>query len=167
MARDVREVTLGLGVLEVDSADVGFLKDEVSFGYESDIADFQSDIPLTTLKRVRTSEAAMLSATIAQINAVNLEKVASAGTVTDSPTQQILEVGGESLVPDFPIVFTHTKDDGKVIEITLFKASSGNFELPFAETDFVLYDIEFTAIADTTKPKGKNLFKARIEKPAS
>jgi len=165
--QNVQEVTLGLGVLELNGVDVGFLKDSVELNYTADVADFKSQIPLTTLIRVRTAEDVKLSATVAQVNATMMKNAVGTGIITDSPTEELLEVGGDSLVPDIPLVFTHTRRDGKIVEVTFYKASSNEMTLPFTETDFSLYDVEFTGIGDLTKAAGKNQFKIRNEKPAS
>jgi hypothetical protein len=74
-----------------------------------------------------------------------------------------LRVGGETAeVPTFELKYTHKASDGKLWQVTLFKAiSNTEFEMAFNEResgDYTVHNIMFKALVDITKPEGTNLF---------
>jgi len=74
-----------------------------------------------------------------------------------------LRVGGETTdVPTFEVKYTHKASDGKLWQITIFKAiANTEFEIAFNEResgDYTVHNIMFKALADITKPEGVNLF---------
>lgn len=74
-----------------------------------------------------------------------------------------IRVGGEtSDVPVFELKYTHKASDGKLWQITFFKAiSNTEFEMAFNEResgDYTVHNVMFKALIDVTKQEGVNLF---------
>ena len=72
-------------------------------------------------------------------------------------------VGGERTTPNtFEVNFVHQLSNGKLVQITLFKAMCVNdLSMAFDEAssgNFTLHGIAFKALVDLTKPQGQNLF---------
>lgn len=86
---------------------------------------------------------------------------------SDSGSKSLL-VGGEQTTPNtFELDFVHELSDGKIIQITLWKAySMTDFSWAFNEKssgNFATYNITFKALIDLTKKEGQNLYRITEE----
>lgn len=86
---------------------------------------------------------------------------------SDSGSKSIL-VGGEMTAPNtFELDFVHELSDGKLVQITLYKAfSATDFAMAFNEKSggkFTTYGVTFKALVDLTKAEGVNLFRITEE----
>lgn len=73
-------------------------------------------------------------------------------------------VGGEMTTPNtFELDFVHQLSDGKLVQITMFKAySATDFSWVFNEKssgNFTTYGLTFKALVDLTKADGQNLYR--------
>lgn len=85
----------------------------------------------------------------------------------DAGSKSIL-VGGEQTTPNtFELDFVHELSDGKMIQITMWKAySSTDFTWTFSEKSsgaFTTYHVTFKALIDLTKKEGQNLYRITEE----
>lgn len=74
-----------------------------------------------------------------------------------------LRVGGEKTTPNtFAVQFVHQLSNGKLVQVTLFKAMAINdLSIAFEEAssgNYTVHGIGFKALVDLTKPQGSNLF---------
>lgn len=74
-----------------------------------------------------------------------------------------IRMGGETAdVPTFELKYTHKASDGKLWQITFYKAMANTeFETAFNEResgDYTVHNIMFKALVDITKPEGVNTF---------
>ncbi len=85
-------------------------------------------------------------------------------------TGKAVRVGGEKTTPNtFEVNFTHVMSNGKIVQITLFKAMfNSDVNLKFDEKssgNYTLHELGFKALVDLTKPEGRNLFEIIEEDP--
>ncbi len=83
-----------------------------------------------------------------------------------------LRVGGEKLAPPtFELNFVHKLSNGKLVQITLYKACfMSDVTLAFDEKssgNFTVHEAELKALVDLTKPEGRNLFEIIEEDPTA
>lgn len=88
---------------------------------------------------------------------------------TDSVANGV-RVGGEKTTPNtFEVNFVHFASNGKMYQITLYKAMfNTDVNLKFDEKssgNYTLHEVGFKALADLTKPEGRNLFEIIEEDP--
>ncbi len=86
---------------------------------------------------------------------------------SDSGSRSI-QIGGEMTTPNtFELDFVHELSDGKIVQITIFKAySMTDFSWAFHEKssgNFSTYGVTFKALIDLTKSEGQNLFRITEE----
>lgn len=85
----------------------------------------------------------------------------------DAGSKSIL-VGGEQTTPNtFELDFVHELSDGKILQVTLFKAySMTDFSWAFSEKGsgvYSTYNVTFKALIDLTKREGQNLYRITEE----
>jgi hypothetical protein len=83
-----------------------------------------------------------------------------------------VRAGGETLAcATFELNFVHRQSNGKLVQITLYKAmSDSDISLAFHERSSGTYTVHamgFRALADLTKPDGRNLFEIIEEDPTA
>jgi len=157
MAVDADAVLLGLGTFEVgsyplpsptDYVDVGYIKG-TTVRYSRELKEFESAGLL--VKRLPFRESFGIDGEWAQVSIENLAFV-----IQGTSTSTLLEFGGDTTITRRSIKFTHTRDDGKELTVTVHKTVAGaEFELAFAEEDFIQYPVSFNAELDSTKAVGK------------
>ncbi len=157
--KDTDSVLLGLGRLGMGLysagpaatyVDVGYIK-EMSFTYSRELKEFTSAGLL--VKRLVFSDRATIQASWAEVSITNLQKIIQ-GTVNSPPTQ--IEFGGQRTVTNYSVRFEHQRSDNKIVQVNMFKTlPSGDYQLAFAEEEFIRYPVTFQAEADTTQASGK------------
>lgn len=168
--------------------DVGAVKSEVSIAIEREVLDFESGRPLVTILQEVIREKVMLKATLAEVNLATIKMALGQGNVgsgsvptfldgsstalrgtlqpgkTAVQSGSILKFGGVATHAYIGIRFTHVKADGNRHIFEGYKASpSGSLTLPFKETDWNLYEINFRMLADTNRAAGEQYFQLFIE----
>jgi len=74
-----------------------------------------------------------------------------------------LEFGGDTSITRRSVRFTHTRDDDAQLVVDVYKTVAGaEFELAFAEEDFIQYPVSFEAELDDTKDSGKQYGKIEL-----
>jgi|GEM_PF-5573313 len=149
---DAKHLILGTGELKVGSISLGLLKGDVSFDHEPKEGEVKGGFPQVTVKSYKEEESATLSASLAEISSENVELMLG-------------QLGGGG--GDFPVLqnvtFTHERENDQKIVLTLYKATAvAGFKVKFTETGLALMDIQLKAIADETKPSGKQLYEITI-----
>lgn len=129
-------VTMGSGVLKWDGVDIGFLKGNVTFKYESEIYEFESGIPKTRQGIIYLKNNCSLQAPAAEIKAENMEIALAglaprtvAGTIVDKtgsfealtcvdlawlPGHQGIKLGATANMPAFVVI--SSGDDAPMIK---------------------------------------------------
>lgn len=149
MSKNADSITLGLGDLSVDGADVGYLGGTVVFSAPMEFQDWDAGVPVTIRNRVLTGFKASLKASLAQLDLSALKLSLGIGTVSG----QRLNLGTSWNLPTLNNVrFVHTRDDGRTVTIFFPKAKiePGGFNLNFTAKDYIYHDITITAIYDST-----------------
>lgn len=154
---DAKHLILGTGQLKVGNTCVGLLKGDVSFDHEPKKGEVKGGFPQVTVKSYKEEETAVLSASLAEISKDNIELFLG-------------QLGGGG--GDFPILndvtFTHQRDNDETIILHLYKATAvSGFKVKFTETGLALMDLQIEAIADVTKPSGKQLYEITFGDPAT
>lgn len=162
-AKDANNVTLGLGILGLADfggspytfVDVGYIK-SMTMTYNRELKDFESAGIL--VKRLAFRDSMTMTADWAEIKLSNLQKA-----IPGSTTGSTHKFGGDRTIDRYAVRFEHTRDDGQVITVDMYKATpASEFELAFAEEEFITYPVEFSAEADTTKATGQQYGSVRI-----
>lgn len=157
---NVEQVTLGVGVLQLNSVAVGFLKGDVILSMARESRDFESGVPLQVQKRVCIRERMSLRAGMAQLYTDKWAYALGGGTI-DVPTagQSRMKYGGDSGMDEYTLTFTHSVPNSvATIEVGMYRASPTiPVEIPFREEEFTVYNAEWGALADQTKPVGEQL----------
>lgn len=84
----------------------------------------------------------------------------------DEIGSETLTVGGQSALNQIALEFFHPYDDGRVLQLLVYKANpTGSLTMPFEETNFTHTEIEFRAVADFSKAVGNYLFAMTREVP--
>jgi hypothetical protein len=166
--------------------DAGAIKAEGQIQMQRQQARFESGRPLVVLKKETTLELVTLQFTLAEVSVANVKDAIGGGLTTSSNagatfldgstvapkgdlTSSVVVVGlnnqftmgGQCDVFTVALRFTHLKNctTGKRQIFEGYLASPvGNLTLPFRETDWNLYQIDFELLADTTRPIGTQYF---------
>lgn len=71
-----------------------------------------------------------------------------------------ITVGDKTTLQVVDLKFTHKLSNGKFVTIEIPLATiTGGLTIPFNETEYTTYNITFSALADTTAPAGRSLFR--------
>ena len=150
--KNKKSLLLGTGDLRVNGVSVGALKGNVSFDHGVTVGDVKLGFPQQDVKKYKETEAATLSASLAEIDKANVSLILGqmGGGGGDFPTLETVE-------------FIHERENDRYVKITLYSANvTSGFKLAFEETGLALVDLEIAAIADASKPIGFQLYKIEI-----
>ena len=168
--RDPDSILLGLGVLGLaawtdsttppgspaDFVDVGYIKG-CTVAYSRETKDFESAGIL--VKRLVFRDRLTLTADWAEVSIDNLSSIIE-GTLTSGSA---LEFGGSRAITRYAVRFEHTRSDEQLFTVNIWKAiPAGNFELAFAEEEYIQYPVEFSAEADSTRAAGRQYGSFRV-----
>lgn len=163
-AKNADALLFGLGTLGWSSlplaspaafTDVGYIK-SCKVAYSRELKEFTSAGLL--VKRLVFRDRLSLEAQFAEVSMPTLNRFLFQGTLANfgSGTNNHVSFGGQKTLTRFGVRFEHTKDDGKIVQIDLYRAApSSEAEFNFAEEDFILYPVKFDAELDTGKPAGR------------
>ena len=166
--------------------DAGAIKAEGQMRMQRQQARFETGRPLVVLKKETTLELVTIQFTLAEVSVANIKDCIGGGLTTSSNatatfldtttvapkgdlTSSVVAVGlnnqftlgGQCDVFTVALRFTHLKScsTGKRQIFEGYLASPmGELTLPFRETDWNLYQIDFELLADTTRPSGEQYF---------
>jgi len=178
---DVTKVSLGAGDLYVNGVNVGYLKGDVTFEYVRSKLDFRPSNELGPVRRFIIEEGARLKASLAEVDVASMRMAIGAtaeGMSIDSSTSfpldqgacsyedfsttgasyDVMKFGGSKTVDDYCVLFEHIRPNNQKIIICLYKAvTTQELILPFHETEFNLYDIEFEGLTDSDRDTGDKI----------
>lgn len=164
--KDPDSVILGLGVLAMASyaqsptsyTDVGYIKG-AGFKYTRELKEFESGGVL--VKRLFFKDRFELNAQFAEVSIANLTRIFQPQAGASTSTKVLF--GGQTTLTRYAIRHEFTRDDGKLIQVDMFKTTpSGEFTLNYEEENFMTYPVNFVGEADTTKTAGQQLGKIQI-----
>ena len=169
-------VTVGSANLFINGVDVGHLKENVEFEYVREKLAFKPANMLGEVKAFAIRERAEIRARSAELNLTNIRAAlgVSDTTVTASTaltynescsytpeadsSWDTLTFGGDKTESEVCIRVEHTRPNGKVFIVILYKAiSMSELIVPFAEDEFTLYDLHFKALADASRTAGDEI----------
>ncbi len=173
---DTTQVTLGSGVLYLNNVDVGHLKGDVVLTHEGTFVDFKPSNLTGIVKRFVISEVVKLTASLAEMKSANMrlalgvttaidgsqsfpEYDPSSFTATTSSSYDIINFGGDKTVSEVSLRFEHTRPGTtkKVVVVFYQSVSNRMLNLPFHEEDIILSDVEWMALADSTRTAGDQM----------
>lgn len=176
MASETEQVTLGSGTLYLNNVDVGHLKGDVIFTAEGEFVDFKPGNMTGAVKRFVIRESAKLTASLAEYKATNMRLALGVTTAVDSSSSfpaydpssfaapagssyDIVNFGGNKTVSEVSLRFEHTRaGTTKKIVIIFYQAvSSRLLNMPFHEEEINLSDVEWAALADSTRAEGDQM----------
>lgn len=168
--------------------DVGAMKSEANIAIEREVLDFESGRPLATIIQEVIREKVMFKATLAELNLATVKLALGQGNISSGSvptfldgsstalrgtlqpgktavqTGVLMKFGGVATHAFIGLRFTHVKANGNRHIFEAYKASpSGSLTLPFKETDWNLYEVNFRLLADTVKPAGEQYFQLAFE----
>jgi hypothetical protein len=168
--------------------DVGAIKAEVNIEHSREVLDFESGRPLVVILQEVIRERVTVTATLAELAVATLKMALGQGNITSGTTpvfldgtstalrgnlqtgktavgsSNLLSFGGVATHAYVGLRFTHVKQTGKRQIFEGYKASpSGNLTLPFRESDWNLFQVQFRLLADTTKEAGSQYYQLAIE----
>ena len=163
--------------------DVGAIKAELTITITREVLAFESGRPLITILQEVIREKVVVKATLAEVAMATIKMALGQAEITSGTIPTFLDntslalsgtlqtgltalVSGNLLqfggIPSHSYVglrFTHRKLTGERNVFEGFKASpTGTLMLPFKETDWNQYEVEFNLLADTTRDAGKQYF---------
>ena len=162
---------------------VGAIKGVFSMAVTRETIEFESGQPLVVLKRQVIRERVEITFTMAEWRVANLKMAFGGGVITSSvaaPTfldgttgaplgdlscsvttvglSNAYELGGQCSLDKIGLRFTHQKscETGKrqIVEVW-FAQAMGTITLPFQETEWNQFDVQFVALADTSRAAGR------------
>lgn len=185
IALGIGNLELGTYVNDVFSAyeDMGALKSEVNMEITREVLDFESGRPLITIIQEVIREKVTVTATLAEVAVATIKMALGQGNITsgviptflgsssqalsgtlaegltDVVSGNLLKFGGTPTHAYVGLRFTHRKSNDKRQIFEAYKASPvGNLTLPFRESDWNIYQVQFRLLADTTKSAGEQYF---------
>jgi hypothetical protein len=169
-------VTVGSANLFINGVDVGHLKETIEFEYVREKLAFKPANTLGEVVAYPITERCEIRARAAELNLTNIRRALgmSDTTVTPSTTMTYnescsytpaansswdsLTIGGDKSESEVCVRVEHTRPNGKIFIMILYKAiSMSELILPFAEDEFTLYDLHFKALADTSRTAGDEI----------
>jgi hypothetical protein len=168
--------------------DVGAIKAELTIAHTREVLDFESGRPLVTILQEVIRERVVITATLAELSVASLKNCLGQASVTSGtiPTfldgtqttlsgnltagltavvsGNLIKFGGVATHAYVGLRFTHVKSTGKRHVFEGYKASPlGELTLPFRETDWNLFQVQFRLLADTEKTGGEQYYQLHIE----
>lgn len=168
--------------------DVGAIKSELTIEHNREVLDFETGRPLVVVLQEVVREQVTITATLAEIKLATIKQALGQGIVGNGSIPVFLDGSSTALrgtlqagttpvtsgtlmkfggIPTHAFIglrFTHPKADGTRIIFEGYKASPmGNLTLPFRETDWNLYEVQFRLLADTCRPQGEQYYQLFIE----
>lgn len=157
-------ILLGLGILGIRAlplgsppaafADIGYIKG-CGISYNRELRNFESGGVL--IKQLVFRDTFSMNVTAAEVNIATLNKLIPSTLSNATPgTNNRITFGGGRVITEYNVLFEHTRSDGKIIQIEVFKSIvGGEVTLNFAEEEFITYPVNFTAQADESKTVGQ------------
>ena len=169
-------VTVGSANLFINGVDVGHLKETMEFEYVRVKLAFKPANMLGEVVAYAISERCEIRTKTAELKLPNIRYAlgVSNTAVTASTTLTYnescsytpaalsswdqLTIGGDKSENEFCVRIEHTRPNGKIFVVILYKAIS-NTELlvPFAEDEFTLYDLNFKGLSDAARAAGDEI----------
>lgn len=166
---------------------VGVIKGTLNLEITRETRIFEAGRPLRQVKAEVIRESLRVAFTMAELRMANLKMAVGGGTlstsvtpanfidgtngaplgdltdsVTTVGTSDVFSMGGQCDLTRIGLRFVHPKSctTGKrqIVEV-YFAQAEGSLTLPFSEEDWNQFEARFTAIADTSKPAGEQLFR--------
>lgn len=170
-------VTVGSANLFINGVDVGHLKETVEFEYVREKLAFKPANTLGEVKAFAITERAEIRARTAELNLTNIRAAlgmsdtaitasttlaAQTGSCSYDPASDSswdsLTFGGDKSENEVCVRAEHTRPNGKIFVVILYKAiSMSELIVPFAEDEFTLYDLHFKGLADTSRSGGDEI----------
>lgn len=169
-------VTVGSANLFINGVDVGHLKETIEFEYVREKLGFKPANMLGEVIAFAITERAEIRARTAELNLTNIRAALgiSDTTITASTTLTYnescsytpaalsswdqLTFGGDKSENEVCIRVEHTRPNGKIFIVILYKAiSMSELIVPFAEDEFTLHDLHFKALADAARSAGDEM----------
>jgi len=177
MGKDSTQVTLGSGDLYLNNVDVGHLQGDVVLTLESEFVDFRPSNMNASVKRFVTGEVFRLTARLAEIKTANMRLALGISTAVGASQSfpdydpssysaaaddsfDVIHVGDDKTVSEVSLRFEHqlAQDTDKKIIVVMYQAVSNRvLNIPFAERDVIIEDIEWTSLADADRTAGDRL----------
>lgn len=168
--------------------DVGAIKSELTIEHNREVLDFETGRPLVVILQEVVREQVTITATLAEIKLATIKMALGQGVLgsgsipvfldgtsnalrgtlqagtTPVTSGTIMKFGGVPSHAYIGLRFTHQKANGKRVIFEGYKASPmGNLSLPFRETDWNLYQVQFRLLADTCRVQGEQYYQIFIE----
>lgn len=167
--------------------DVGAIKGTFSMEMTRETREFETGRPMVQVKREVLRERLQITFRMSEFRVANLKLMFGGGVVSSSVTpanfldgtnaapkgdlttsvvgvglSDTYELGGQCDLDKVALRFTHLKScsTGKrqIVEV-YFAQAVGQITLPWIEEDWNIWDVQFVALADTTRQAGKQLFR--------
>lgn len=168
--------------------DIGAIKSEVLIEHKREVLDFETGRPLAVILQEVIRETVTIAATLAEVTVATLKMALGQGNIGSGSTptfldqsaaaptgllatgnatvaaSQVLKFGGSPTNAFIGLRFTHRKANGKRQIFEGYKASPmGDLTIPFKETDWQLFQVQFRLLADTSRPAGEQYYQLFIE----
>jgi hypothetical protein len=171
--------------------DVGAIKTELTVEHSREVRDFETGRPMVVIVQEVVRESVTIKATLAELNLATVKQSLGQGNVTTSTTTSFLD--GTTTAPTgflqtayAPIVagtlltfgglpshayiglrFTHAMISGlRHIFEGYYASPLGQLTLPFRETDWNIFEVQFRLLANTTLAPGSQYYQFFKEGPA-
>lgn len=152
-------VIFGVGELEVDGVNVGYFINGVTFSYERQNLEVDSDNQVGKVKIEKVGEVLLIKTTLLEMSLRNLKLAWELSEdIEEGTDRDSLSFGGDDNVSYHSLWFTGNGPENKVRFVNVYKVFT--FEaspLPFRKKEVSRIDVVFKAVEDRTKEKGKRL----------
>jgi hypothetical protein len=166
-------VTVGSADIYINNIDVGHIKETVEVEFTENKLLFKPSNELGNVKAFRIMDGCEVRCRTAQLSLDNIKRAMGVTTSISAsyeltglnasfswePTSgdkfDSLTFGGAREVDEFTLKLVHTRGDGKLFVVILYKAiANQQLIVPFVEDNFTLHDLNFTALLDSGRAEG-------------
>ncbi len=159
---NVSNVVIGHGHLKVDGTSVGGINGGLSIQKATDVYEVYVDQLLTPIRLKPTKETFLVKTNLSESTLTNLRYAwnipASKLTGTDGQVGGTLKIGVSTGVVEHTLEITGVAPNGITRVIQIFRAVHLTAsEFAFQQNKEVMFPVQFTCLADTTKPVGEEL----------
>jgi hypothetical protein len=143
-------VTVGSANLFINGVDVGHLKETIEFEYVREKLAFKPANELGEVVAYPITERC-------EITTMTYNESCSY-TPAALSSWDSLTIGGDKSESEICVRVEHTRPNGKIFIVILYKAiSMSELIVPFAEDEFTLYDLHFKGLTDSTRSAGDKI----------
>lgn len=147
---------------------VGYTDAGITFAYAPTNKDINVDEEMSPVRVLKTAESLKISASLAEATIENMNRALSGANITTVtagtgiPGSATLDIGGSQLYTEFALLIVGSGPAPSFfprLSVVWRSMATANVSMSFKKDDKTVVPVEFTALADSTRPQGQRLFR--------